>query len=54
MTRNPKTIAADSLAAEAVDVMEQRPITSLFVLSNGSRRPIGVIHLHDLVKSGIV
>jgi arabinose-5-phosphate isomerase len=54
MTRNPKTIASDSLAAEAVDVMEQRPITSLFVLANGSRKPIGVIHLHDLVKSGIV
>jgi len=54
MTRNPKTIEADSLAAEAVVVMEQRPITSLFVLSNGSRRPIGIIHLHDLVKSGIV
>ena len=54
MTRNPKTIASDSLAAEAVDVMEQRPITSLFVLANGSKRPIGVIHLHDLVKSGIV
>jgi len=54
MTRNPKTIASASLAAEAVDVMEQRPITSLFVLANGSRKPIGVIHLHDLVKSGIV
>jgi arabinose-5-phosphate isomerase len=54
MTRNPKTIAAESLAAEAVDVMEQRPITSLFVLENGSKRPIGVIHLHDLVKAGIV
>jgi arabinose-5-phosphate isomerase len=54
MTRNPKTIGADNLAAEAVDVMEQRPITSLFVLENGSKRPIGVIHLHDLVKAGIV
>ena len=54
MTRNPKTIAADTLAAEAVDVMEQRPITSLFVLENINNRPIGVIHLHDLVKAGIV
>ncbi len=54
MTGNPKTIDADSLAAEAVDVMEQRPITSLFVLENGSKKPIGVIHLHDLVKAGIV
>ena len=54
MTLNPKTIAADSLAAQAVDVMEQYPITSLFVLENGGKKPLGVIHLHDLVKAGIV
>jgi arabinose-5-phosphate isomerase len=54
MTRSPKTIAAEKLAAEAVAVMEQYPITSLFVLDNGGRKPLGVIHLHDLVKSGLV
>jgi arabinose-5-phosphate isomerase len=54
MTRNPKTIAAERLAAEAVAVMEQYPITSLFVLENGGRKPLGVIHLHDLIKSGLV
>ena len=54
MTRDPKTIAAEALAAEAVAVMEQYPITSLFVLDNGSKKPIGVVHLHDLVKAGIV
>ncbi len=54
MTRKPKTVAAETLAAEAVAVMEQYPITSLFVLQNGSRKPVGVIHLHDLVKAGIV
>ncbi|HEU4344651.1 MAG TPA: KpsF/GutQ family sugar-phosphate isomerase [Candidatus Binatia bacterium] len=54
MSRDPKTIAADSLAAEAVAVMEQYPITSLFVLENGRRKPRGVIHLHDLIKAGIV
>jgi arabinose-5-phosphate isomerase len=53
MTRNPKTAPAEMLAAEAVAVMEQYPITSLFVLDNGTRKPIGVVHLHDLVKSGI-
>lgn len=53
MTRNPKTISADTLAAEAVTVMERYPITSLFVLENGGRKPLGVIHLHDLVKAGI-
>jgi arabinose-5-phosphate isomerase len=54
MTHDPKTITADRLAAEAVAIMEQHTITSLFVLENGRRKPLGVIHLHDLVKSGIV
>ena len=54
MTRDPKTIPAVKLAAEAVAVMEQYAITSLFVLKNGTRTPLGVIHLHDLVKSGLV
>ena len=54
MTRRPKTIAADGLAAEAVDLMEQRSITSLFVLAGDGQKPIGIVHLHDLVKSGIV
>ncbi len=54
MTRDPKTITAEKLAAEAVAVMERYAITSLFVMKNGSRVPLGVIHLHDLVKSGLV
>jgi arabinose-5-phosphate isomerase len=53
MTRNPKTIPADTLATEAVSVMERFSITSLFVLDNGSKKPLGVVHLHDLVKAGI-
>jgi arabinose-5-phosphate isomerase len=52
MTRNPKTIVADSLAAEAVALMEQHTITCLFVLQN-DRTPFGVIHLHDLLKAGL-
>ena len=53
MTRNPKTIPADTLATEAVSVMERYSITSLFVLENGSKKPCGLVHLHDLVKAGI-
>jgi arabinose-5-phosphate isomerase len=54
MTPNPKTIPADALAARAVAVMEQYSITSLFVLEDGGRRPKGVVHLHDLLKAGVV
>lgn len=53
MSRDPKTITADRLAAEAVAIMKQHTITSLFVLENGGRKPLGVVHLHDLVKAGI-
>ena len=54
MSRNPKTIAADALAARAVALMEEHSITSLFVLDDGGKKPIGVVHLHDLLKAGIV
>jgi arabinose-5-phosphate isomerase len=52
MTRNAKNITADSLAAEAVALMEQHSITSLFVLDEDGK-PSGVIHLHDLLKAGL-
>ena len=52
MTRNAKNITADSLAAEAVALMEQYSITSLFVLDEYGK-PSGVIHLHDLLKAGL-
>lgn len=54
MSRNPKTIPVDALAARAVALMEQHSITSLFVLEDGARKPLGVVHLHDLLKAGIV
>jgi len=51
--KNPKTIGPDELAAGAVRIMEECSITSLVVLEQ-SRQIVGVIHLHDLLKSGIV
>lgn len=54
MSRNPKTIPADALAARAVNVMEEHSITSLFILEDGGHKPLGVVHLHDLLKAGIV
>ena len=54
MTTTPKTIRGGALAAEAVAIMERHAITSLFILADGSRRPVGVIHLHDLLRAGVV
>ena len=56
MTPQPQTIGDDALASEALAKMEentQRPITSLFVLENDSQKPIGVIHIHDILKAGL-
>ena len=51
MTKNPKKIKADSLAAEALAVMEQNNITQLIVMENDTYS--GLIHLHDILKEGI-
>ena len=53
MTRNPKVIDKEELAAKAVQVMERYSITSLIIV-DPSGRPEGVIHLHDLLKAGVV
>jgi len=47
MTRDPKTIRPDEFAAAALNVMEQKKITSLAVVGAGGRLE-GIIHLHDL------
>lgn len=52
-SRNPKTIAPDDLAAKAVERMERFSITTL-VVTEAERKILGVIHLHDLLKNGIV
>jgi len=55
MTCNPKSIEADALAVEALRRMEEYSITSLFVFEKpGDRIPIGIIHLHDILKAGVV
>jgi arabinose-5-phosphate isomerase len=54
MSRNPKKIAAGDLAAKALQRMEEHSITSLFVFSDTSAdKPVGIIHLHDLLKAGL-
>ena len=53
MTRNPKRIRKDELAAKALNIMEQYAITSLFVTGDEEGVPVGIIHLHDLLKAGL-
>jgi arabinose-5-phosphate isomerase len=55
MSRNPKRILHSDLAAKALQVMELHSITSLFVFDGEEGRiPIGIVHLHDLLKAGVV
>ncbi len=52
MSKNPKTIGSDILAAEALHLMETHKITSLVVI-NDKRHPVGIIHIHDILHAGI-
>lgn len=53
MTKAPKTIAPDILAAEALNIMTAKPpkVMQIFVLSDN--KPVGIIHMHDLLRAGI-
>ncbi|CBE67370.1 MAG: KpsF/GutQ family sugar-phosphate isomerase [Candidatus Methylomirabilis oxygeniifera] len=53
MTPHPKTIDRDALAAKALEVMERHAITSLLIV-DPKGNPEGVIHLHDLLRAGVV
>lgn len=52
MTVNPKTIKSTDMVADALNIMEDHSITQLVVVDNGEYK--GVIHLHDILKEGIV
>lgn len=52
MTPNPKTIQADMLVVDALDLMRRNNITQLPVMNDGNY--VGVIHLHDILKEGIL
>jgi arabinose-5-phosphate isomerase len=53
MTPDPKWIASSDLAASALRKMEQFSITSLFVFDLSSEKPVGIVHIHDLLKAGV-
>jgi arabinose-5-phosphate isomerase len=52
MTTGPRTIRPTALASEAVSVMNEMKITALFVAEKG--RPVGLIHIHDCLRAGVV
>lgn len=51
MTAAPKTVTPDLLASAALEMINSSSITALFVVENG--RPVGIIHIHDLLRAGV-
>lgn len=52
MTKNPRTIQADELAVEALDLLRKQDISQLLVTSGN--KYLGIIHLHDLIREGLI
>ena len=52
MTATPRTATPETLAADLLGVMNEKRITSLFVVEDG--RPVGILHLHDLLRTGVM
>jgi arabinose-5-phosphate isomerase len=53
MTKNPKTIGPDELAVSALDLLRKKEITQLAVVAENGLY-LGIIHLHDLIKEGLI
>jgi arabinose-5-phosphate isomerase len=53
MTKNPKSMQPEMLAVEALNLMENFKITMLPIV-NKNNEPVGLLHMHDLIKSGVV
>ncbi|MEX2248144.1 MAG: KpsF/GutQ family sugar-phosphate isomerase [Parvibaculum sp.] len=52
MNRTPVTVSPEMLASEAVNLLNQKKITSLFAVEDG--KPVGIVHIHDFLKAGVV
>jgi arabinose-5-phosphate isomerase len=50
MTRTPKTVRPDQLISETLELLNATKVTALFVVDSG--KPVGVIHIHDLLRAG--
>ena len=53
MTKNPRIVKSDSYAAEALHLMEKFSITALPIVDSQGK-PSGIVHIHDLLKAGVV
>jgi arabinose-5-phosphate isomerase len=51
MTEGPKTCRPDQLVSEVLEILNTSKITAIFAVENG--RPVGVVHLHDLLRVGV-
>ena len=51
MTRQPRTVSADQLVSEALELLNSSKITAVIVVENGA--PVGIVHLHDLLRAGV-
>jgi arabinose-5-phosphate isomerase len=51
MTGSPKTVRPDQLASEALQLLNASKITALIVVD--ARRPVGIVHFHDLLRAGV-
>jgi arabinose-5-phosphate isomerase len=54
MTRGPVTVLRRTLAIDALNLMEQRKITSIVVVEDGGQQVAGVVHLHDLWRTQLI
>jgi len=52
MTKNPITIDSKMNIKDTIDIMNNKKITALFVVSKNSKKPEGIIHIHDCIKIG--
>jgi arabinose-5-phosphate isomerase len=51
MTKSPKTLSGDQLVSEALEVLNSSKITAVIVVDAG--KPVGIVHLHDLLRAGV-
>ena len=52
MTPHPSTISSDTLAVKALEIMREKSISQIVIVENDKYK--GIVHLHDLIKEGII